>query len=318
MPTAVWTGTLRFGLVTIPVKLYPATQPKDVRFHLVDRKTGERVRYRRFVGTEPQAGSENSEVAEEAAERPSQTTEADAQSEAQGASSEDRTSRGTREVGYDDLVRGYEVEPGQFVTLEPEEIEAVRPSRSRTIDIEHFVDLDRIDPVFFEKSYYLTPQTNAERPYVLLLRAMAQTSLAGIGRFVLRTKPHLVAIRPTDTALGLETLYFSDEVRRAQELLPNLDSIEMSERELDLAEQLIAMLTTDWEPSRYSDDYRNELLQLLSERTAAAIPRPAAEATASSRSGVLEMLEALKASVEAAKRNAAAPATERLRRESGS
>jgi DNA end-binding protein Ku len=221
-------------------------------------------------------------------------------------------------VTYDDLVRGYEVEPGRFVTLEPDEIEAVRPPRSRTIDIEEFVELDRIDPVFFEKSYYLTPQVNAERPYVLLLRAMTRTQLVGIGRFVLRTKPHLVAIRPTDTTLGLETLYFSDEVRPTAELLPSLDSIQVPERELKLAEQLIAMLTSDWEPSRYSDDYRNELLRLISERTPPeGVERQPAESTSSPRSGVLDMMEALKASVEAAKRSEGARETDRLTRESG-
>jgi DNA end-binding protein Ku len=215
-----------------------------------------------------------------------------------------------REVAYDDLVRGYEVEPGRFVTLEPDEIEAVRPPRSRTIDIEEFVDLDRIDPVFFEKSYYLAPQANAERPYVLLLRAMARTDLVGIGRFVLRTKPHLVAIRAMDRALGLETLYFSDEVRPAAEVLPTLDSIEMTERELKLAEQLIEMLSSDWEPSRYSDDYREELLRMISERAATAIPQ-SIQPSGSPRSGVLEMMEALKASVEAAKRGERRPKIER-------
>jgi DNA end-binding protein Ku len=197
-----------------------------------------------------------------------------------------------------------------LVTLEPDEMQAVRPPRSRTIDIEDFVDLDGIDPVFFQKSYYLVPQANAERPYVLLLRAMARTDLVGIGRFVLRTKPHLVAIRAMDRALGLETLYFSDEVRPAAEVLPTLGSIEMSERELKLAEQLIKMLTSDWEPSRYSDDYREELLRLISERAPTATPQPIGS-TSPPRSGVLELMEALKASVEAAKREGRAK-TERL------
>jgi DNA end-binding protein Ku len=318
VPTAVWTGTLSFGLVTIPVKLYPATQPKDVRFHLVDRETGQRVRYQRVVGPDAVGNLGSPDVADTTLDHPSPPeATTDSESETRDEAGEEPVPT-AREVAYDDLVRGYEVEPGRFVTLEPDEIEALRPPRSRTIDIEEFVDLDRIDPVFFEKSYYLAPQANAVRPYVLLLRAMADTDLVGIGRFVLRTKPHLVAIRPTDTALALETLYFSDEVRPATEVLPSLGSIEMSERELELAEQLIAMLSSDWEPSRYSDDYRDELLRLISERTPTGIAQQPTGSTSSPRSGVLEMMEALKASVEAAKRDVGARKTERLSGDAGS
>jgi DNA end-binding protein Ku len=303
--TAVWTGTLSFGLVTIPVKLYPATQPKDVRFHLVDRATGQRIRYRRVVGPDNSEMPADQHVGRSrpAVREDTGTSAGDTQAETWDAV-EEEPSPIAREVAYDDLIRGYEVEPGEFVTLEPEEIEAVRPSRSRTIDVEEFVPLDRIDPVFFEKSYYLAPQAGAERPYVLLLRAMMRADLVGIGRFVLRTKPHLVAIRPTDPVLALETLYFADEVRPSTAVAPRLEETETSERELALAEQLIATLARDWEPSRYSDEYRDELLRLISERTPTRIEQTAASAP-TGHPGVLELMDALKASVEAAKRDAA-------------
>ena len=304
MSTAVWTGSLSFGLVTIPVKLYPATQPKDVRFHLVDRATGQRVRYRRVVGSDsPESPAGRDAGAVRALPEQIDATTRESEGETRDTAEEEPPAI-AREVAYNELARGYEVEPGQFVTLEPEEIEAVRPSQSRTIDVEEFISLDRIDPVFFEKSYYLAPQVSAERPYVLLLRAMARANLVGIGRFVLRTKPHLVAIRPAESVLGLETLYFSDEVRPSAAVAPSLEAIETSERELTLAEQLIAISSRDWEPSRYSDEYRDELLRLISERTPAGTEQPAGSTT-KARSGVLELMEALKASVEAAKRGEA-------------
>src|SRR5215471_7276616 len=165
MPKAVWTGSLTFGLVTIPVRLYPATEPKDVRFHLMDAQ-GRRVHYRRFVQ--------------------------DAEPERSWAPSADEA----EEFVYEDLMRGVERDDGSVVLLDTDEIRSVQPERSRTIDVEDFVDLGDIDPVFFEKSYVVSPQQGAEKPYALLLRAMERAGRAGIGRFVLRTKPHLVAVRP--------------------------------------------------------------------------------------------------------------------------
>jgi DNA end-binding protein Ku len=287
--TAVWTGTLGFGLVSIPVRLYPATQPKDVRFHLVDPESGRRIRYRRVV------------EAEDGALSPAAT-------EGDGAKGEDRShdarsgetlGRPEHDLTFDDLARGYEVEPGRLVVLPQEEIERVRPTRSRTIDVEEFVELARIDPVFFEKSYYLAPQAGAEQPYVLLLRAMEREGLVGIGRFVLRTKPHLVAIRPTEAVLGLETMYFADEVRSASETVPHLSSVPVSKKHLALAQQLIEAMRTEWEPTRYADDYRNELLRLISDRDTGPSSDDKAPAPGTPR--VQELMDALTRSVEAAK-----------------
>jgi DNA end-binding protein Ku len=178
MPRAVWTGSVSFGLVTIPARLYPATEPKDVRFHLTDDR-GRRIRYRRFV-----ADDEPAPAAAPADNDPSRDEEASAQrsdedgtrvSPSPGAAEE-------KEIAFHDLLRGYETDDGRLVVLGRDEIEAARPEPSRTIEIEDFVDLVDIDPVYFDKSYVLAPQGGAEKPYVLLLRAMEQAGRIGIGR----------------------------------------------------------------------------------------------------------------------------------------
>jgi DNA end-binding protein Ku len=205
-----------------------------------------------------------------------------------------------RAVEADDLVRGVELPSGDLVTVTEAELVSIAPERSRTIDIEEFVDLAEIDPVFYEKSYHVAPALGrgAEKPYLLLLRAMQGAGMVGIGRFVLRTKPHLVAIRPLKEALALETLFFGDEVRRPDELTMGLSGLTVSDRELKTAQQLIRALATDWVPSKHADVYREELLSLLSTKPAAT-PAPAVEMAGETQIG--DLMEALRASVEAAK-----------------
>ena len=289
MPIAVWTGTLSFGLVTIPVRLYPATQPKDVRFHLMDSQ-GRRVRYRRVIedtppiheGTPP---ADEPDEPRELAPTPS------------GAGAPPAPAART-EIGFHDLVRGYQTDEGT-VTLSAEEIEAVRPQRSRTIDVEDFVELADIDPVYFEKTYYVVPAgRDAERPYLLLLRAMQLAGRVGIGRFVLRTKPHLVAIRPMAEALALHTLFFGDEVREPNTSV-HLAGVEVDERQLELAASLIETLKTDWDPRAYSDTYREDLLRIIAEKQPLDEAEPPPERTPAR---IEELMRALKESVETAKR----------------
>jgi DNA end-binding protein Ku len=286
MATAVWTGTLSFGLVAIPVRLLPATEPKDVRFHLYDRE-GRRVRQQRVVEDAP---------AEESASR-----QHDEQHD-EGHPREVAAAGTGRPVEWDELMRGHETEEGDVVLVSHEEIERVRPQRSRTIDIEDFVALNDIDPVFFEKTYVAVPQRpEATTPYVLLHRAMREAGRVGIGRFVLRTKPHLVAVRPMEHVLAVETLFFGDEVREPSALTPGLEDIEVDERELKLAVRLIEELTTEWDPAAYADEYRQELLKMLAEKEPTArAPQPAA---GRSLPPVTELMAALKASVEASRKN---------------
>lgn len=290
MPRAVWTGTISFGLVTIPVRLYPATSPKDVRFRLVDER-GARVHFRRFVEADEDEGmGEAASAAEErlGVDKPTETP-----------FRTDGAPAGEREVAFDELQRGYETDEG-MVILRPDEIEAVRPSPSRTIAIEDFVELADIDPVYFEKSYIVSARDEAAKPYALLLRAMERSGRAGIGRFVLRTKPHLVVIRPAGDVLGLETMFFSDEVRDGRSLVPDVGSAQISDKEVELAQVLIETLKTDWDPARYEDTYRRELLERIAEKR--PVEEPAARGSEPTDARIEELLDALKASVDEAKK----------------
>ena len=281
MPRSVWRGTLSFGLVAIPVSLYPATEAKDVRFHLFDRQ-GRRVRYRRVVEAGPPLGESEEKDVDRAEtdddERPAET-----------------------EVAYQDLVRGYEVEPEAFVFLETEEIERVRPSPSRVIDLEEFVRLEDIDPIYFEKAYHVVPVRGAEKPYELLLRTLKESGRVGIGRFVLRTKPHLVALRPMERVLALETLYFGDEVRDADGLVGNLAPDAVTRREIDISKQLVEALASDWDPSRFADEYREELLRMIAERTPERIEEDVEESSEDPGSRIKDLMDTLRRSVEEAK-----------------
>jgi DNA end-binding protein Ku len=232
-------------------------------------------------------------------ERPPEQGPARSPSEGEGSIEPAAAVETPRPLEYGDLVRGFEVEPGRFAMLEHEEIERARPTRSSTIELEDFVELSAIDPVFFEKTYYVAPRSDAAKPYRLLQRALDRTNRVGIGRFVLRTKPHLVAIRPTEDALALETLFFGDEVRPTAEVLPIADQ-PINERELHLAEQLVEMLATEWDPSRYADEYREELLRIIAEKT----PIETEEADLRLETGgsdIEQLMDALKRSVEEAK-----------------
>src|SRR3954451_3336930 len=296
MPRSVWTGAISFGLVSIPVRLYPATAPKDVRLHLVDER-GERVHYRRYV-----EGDDAQPVIVGEPPPQGELGEPPQPGELPDAPAADRATGGDREVAFDELQRGYETDEG-MVVVSPQEIEAIRPQPSRAIAIEDFVELADIDPVFFEKSYIVSPREEAAKPYVLLLRAMERSGRAGIGRFVLRTKPHLVVIRPAGDVLGLETMFFSDEVRDGRSLVPDLESVEIAEREVTLAQTLIETLKTRWDPARYEDTYRQELLDRLADKR--PIESRARESSQPTAGQIEELLDALRQSVDEAKKSKA-------------
>jgi DNA end-binding protein Ku len=298
MSQAVWTGSITFGLVNIPVRLYPATQPKDVRFHLYDRRTGKRVRYERVTRVDEAATFAPDPELPRFADEPDEG----------GLQPLDRPDpellRGStpavRPVEADDVVRGVELPEGDLVTVTDDEFVSLAPPRSRTIELEEFVNLSDIDPVFFEKSYHVAPvrRMGAEKPYVLLLTAMRSAGMVGIGRFVLRSKPHLVAIRPLEKTLALETLYFGDEVRSPEEFAVRPSEVAISEREVKTARLLIGAMATTWEPSAHADAYRDELLTLLRSKSPAS-PAPIVTSTAVADIG--DLMVALRSSVEAAK-----------------
>jgi DNA end-binding protein Ku len=314
MPQAVWTGDLSFGLVNIPVKLFTATSPKRVRFHQYEAGTGRRIRYRRVAeGPSPldnYAPPEEDEAELEQWEPgvrdiPEDSRESDETDEmAVGESGEDAPddSADAGEIRWEEIVKGYEIEPGRVVTVDPDELESVAPERSRVLEVEQFVDLESIDPIFFEKSYYVVPQRGAvtERPYWLLYRAMEATGKVAIGRFVMRTKEYLVAVRAGEHALILGTMFYADEVRDPKEAwVPSIE--EPSERELQLARQFIDALAGEWEPARHRDAHRERLLDLLHSKVgeAAVIPEVEEESPVTPATDLMEILQA---SVDAARR----------------
>lgn len=267
MPRAIWSGSISFGLVNIPVKLYTATESKDVQFHQIDRGTKKRIEYKRV---------------------------------AKGSN---------KEVDYEDLVKGYEVTKGKMVVVEPEELEAAEPERTHTIEIEDFVDLPDIDPIYFEKTYYVAPGEGkgASKAYLLLLKSMEAAEKVAIGRFVMRTKEYLVTIRPLRSGvLALETMFFPDEVRDLTDIssLPAKGTV--TERERDIADRLISSLSRKWDPKRYHDTYRERVLELIKQK---AKGKEIVTEEREKAAPVADLLEALEASLAAAKgkRQAASP-----------
>src|SRR5437879_2302506 len=203
------------------------------------------------------------------------------------------------EVAYEDIIKGYEVAPDQFVTITPEELETLDPKKTKSIDIEDFVDLDQIDPLYFERPYYLVPDTGGAKPYALLVQAMKESGMVAIARMVLRTKQYLVALRAVGDAIVLETLYYHDEVVEPDELEGIPHDIDVSDRELKIARQLIESLATEFEPERYQDEYRERVLDLIEKKAEGQeiVLQPAAEEPTK----VVDLMAALEASLAAVK-----------------
>ena len=228
MARSIWSGAISFGLVNVPVKLFSATSPKTVRFHQLSSKTGARIRQKRV---DPTTGEE---------------------------------------VPYEEIVKGYEITPEQYVLISTEELEALDPKATRTIDIEEFVDLAEIDPIYYDHSYYLAPAAGGAKAYRLLVDAMRESEKVAIGRLVLRTKQQLCALRPTGGVLTLSTMLFGDEVLEPDRLdeLDGVEEAEATKRELTMAQQLIESLSADFEPTKYHDEYRERVLDLIERKAA--------------------------------------------------
>jgi DNA end-binding protein Ku len=223
MPRSIWTGAISFGLVTVPVKLYSAVNRKTVRFHQLSSKTGVRIAQKRV---DPQSGEE---------------------------------------VAYEDIVKGYELSPDRYVVIEPAELDTLQPKKTKTIEIEDFVELSQIDPIFYDHPYYLAPGPGGAKPYRLLLEAMAETEKVAIARVVIRSKEQLVAIRAIGDVLEMATMLFADEVSSPDRLdeLPDPKEVKTTKREVDVAKQLIGSLAGDFEPEKYRDTYRADVLALI-------------------------------------------------------
>ena len=204
------------------------------------------------------------------------------------------------EVPFEEIVKGYEISPGRYVVVDPDELREIIPEATHTIDIEEFVELSQIDPIFYDKAYYLVPDKRAEKPYKLLTEAMARTNKVGIARFVMRTKQYLCALRAVDGALLLSTMLFADEVIPLSGLdgLAEAD-VDLSDRELAMAEQLIDSLGADFEPEKYTDTYREQILDIIARK--ADGEEFTAPAVTAAPGAVVDLMAALEASLAAAK-----------------
>jgi DNA end-binding protein Ku len=204
------------------------------------------------------------------------------------------------EVDYNHIVKGYDLGGGRYVIIEPEELRSIDPEASRTIDIEEFVDLADIDPIYFDHTYYLVPEDRAVKPYVLLVEAMAGSGKVALGKFVLRSKQYLAALRPKDGVLVLSTMLFADEVIATGDLaVPTADSTKPSDRELSMAKQLVESLSAPFDPTKYRDDYRERVIELIEAKAEGAEIAQAPESAPAAP--VVDLMAALEASLAAAR-----------------
>jgi len=260
MPRPIWSGSVSFGLVNVPVKLFSATSPKEIRFHMLHDKDGARIQQKRVCSVDE------------------------------------------KEVPWEHIVKGFEISKGRYISVTREELAAFDPKGTRSIDIEDFVDLSQIDPIYYETTYFLLPDKGAQKPYALLLEAMRKTGRVGIARFVLRTKQYLCAVRPMGKALALSTMLYHDEVVDQTELdgLPASDA-KPREKELHMAEQLVESLAAEFEPKKYKDTWREEVMGLL-EKKAEGEEIVSEAPEEEPRGKVVNLMEALQRSLAAAKK----------------
>ena len=226
MARAIWKGSISFGLVNIPIALYPATRREEFKFRLLRKSDLSPVNYKR--------------VAE----------------------------KDGKEVPWDQIVKGYEYEKGKYVVLKDEDFERVDLEATQTVDIQDFVDLDEIDPIFFYKPYYLEPQKGGDKAYALLRDALKDIKKVGIAKVVIKTRQYLAGVKPEDGALVLELMHFADELADTGKLhLPK--KVEVGKREMKMAKSLIDSMSAKWNPEKYHDDYREALMEVIEEKVEA-------------------------------------------------
>jgi DNA end-binding protein Ku len=261
MARAIWSGTISFGLLNVPVKLYSAVARRGIALREIREADGARIKHRRVAeGTD-------------------------------------------EEVPYAEIVKAFEITPDRYVPLSKGELEAMAPEKTRAIEVQDFVDLEQIDPIYFDSPYYLGPAEGAEKAYSLLARAMEESGKVAIARFVFRNKEHLAALRPGDGVLTLTTMRFADEVVSPAELedvLPD-GKPKVAKREVEMAEQLIDSLTTDFDPDAYRDEYREQLLALIERKAEGKEVLPAPEVEEPQPTKAPDLMAALEESIAAVK-----------------
>jgi DNA end-binding protein Ku len=259
MPRTIWKGALSFGLVNVPVGLYPATQDKTIHFNQFEAGTSDRIRYKKV------------------------------------------NERTGKEVESSKIVKGYDLGGGDYVILTDDELAAAEPEKSRLIDITDFVDLDKIDPIFFRTTYYLAPEGEAaNKAYALLHQIMRNANKVAIGTLVMRNKEYVVAVRPDDDVLMLETMYFADEIRSPSRELPDIpESVDLSDREIAMAELLLESMENEWDPTKYHDTHRKKVEALIDEKRQGH--EIVANAPVPDATKVVDLMEVLSKSVDAVK-----------------
>jgi DNA end-binding protein Ku len=266
MARAIWSGSISFGLLNVPVKLYSAVARRNIALREIRESDSARIKHRRVAeGTD-------------------------------------------EEVPYDEIIKAYEITPGQYVPLSKDEMSAMAPEKDRAIDVVDFVDLDEIDPIYFDSPYYLGPADGAEKAYSLLAKAMEASGKVAIARFVFRNKEHLAAIRTSGDVLTLTTMRFADEVvptSELEEVLPD-KAPAVAKKEQEMAEQLIESLSTDFDPTAYRDEYREQLLGLI-ERKAEGKEIVAPEGEAPQATKAPDLMAALEQSIAAVADKGAKP-----------
>jgi DNA end-binding protein Ku len=250
MPRSIWNGTIAFGLVTVPVKVYSATESKTVHFREVHADDGGRIEHRRIC---PKDGDQ---------------------------------------VDYDDIVKGYEVSKGKWVELTDDEIAAAAGSQSRRLDIDHFVPADEIDPVFYERTYYLGAQDKGRDAYALLQAALERSGRAGVGRWVFHNRERTVVVRPLGDVIAIHTMRFADDLVDAGDLELGRVQRKPSKQEIDMAAALVDGLHTEFEPSRYRDSHRRAVLKVIERKAAGKEIEPPEEPEAEPEADLLAALEA--------------------------
>jgi DNA end-binding protein Ku len=261
MPRAIWKGSLSFGLVSVPVGLYPATSEKTIHFNQFERGTSDRIRYKKV------------------------------------------NERTGKEVEQANIVKGFDLGGGEYVLLSEEELAGVEVEKSHSIEISDFVDLETIDPIYYRTTYYLAPEgKGSDKPYALLRRAMRESNKVGIATLVMRNKEYLVAVRPESDVLALETMFFADEVRSTVGDFPNVpDDGELTERELSMANLLIESMESEWDPKRFHDTHREKVEALIEEKRQGKTILTDPDAAPTGK--IVDLMEALNASVAAATKN---------------
>ncbi len=262
VPRAIWKGSISFGLVNVPITLFPAEERTELHFRMLDRRDHARVRYSRV-------------------------------NEATG-----------EEIPWDQIVRGYEYEDGQYIVLDPEEFEQASVETTKTIDIEQFVAAKEVDYVYFDKPYYLVPGKGGEKGYVLLRESLRRSGKMGIARVVIRTRQYIAGLIPEGDALLLDLMRYHEEIRSTERFeLPRqtMSEYRISDREIKMAEQLIDSMTDTWDPSAFKDEYRERLKAYIEEKARSPEgkqPAASAEQAAGGGGQVVDMMELLKRSVD--------------------